>query len=159
MKPLLTIGALDHISYFLVSKVSSQERTNLALPFFVQLTKREQQALRTPSKYFRGGPNILKCLERLYISGVQIFRDRPQILLRKEGRGFLAVRNFDFFAGDSCRQRLVLLSLGSADQRRQLLESKVVTMSSESEGDEPGSIDNTVLYYLCWLKRREWQPF
>ena len=59
MKPLLTIGALDHISYF------------LALPFFVQLTTREQQALRTRSKYFEifgpGGP---------YISGVQIFRDR-----------------------------------------------------------------------------------
>ena len=52
---------------------------------------------------------------------------------------FLAVRNFDFFAGDSCRRRLVLLSLDSSDQRRQLLEFKVVTMSSESEGDEPGS--------------------
>ena len=60
-------------------------------------------------------------------------------MLRRERRGFLAVRNFDFFAGDSCRRRLVLLSLDSSDQRRQLLEFKVVTMSSESEGDEPGS--------------------
>ena len=38
------------------SKVSSQEQTNLTLPFSVKLTTREQQALRTRSKYFRGGP-------------------------------------------------------------------------------------------------------
>ena len=59
MKPLLTIGALDHIS--------SQERANLGLPFSVQLTTREQQALRTRSKYFRGIP---KYLDR----GVRTFR-------------------------------------------------------------------------------------
>ena len=74
MKPLLTIGALDHISYF------------LALPFFVQLTTREQQALRTRSKYFRGGPNILKCLDR----GVRTFRGSKYFVT--------GIRNFRTFS-------------------------------------------------------------
>ena len=48
----------------------------------------------------------------------------PQILLRKARRSFLAVRNFDFFTGDNYQRCLVLLSLGSSDQRWQLLELK-----------------------------------
>ena len=73
MKPLLTIGVLDHIS--------SQERANLGLPFSVQLTIRKQQALRMRSKYFRGGANISKYLDR----GVRTFRGSKYFVTGQDG--------------------------------------------------------------------------
>ena len=55
-------------------------RKNLALPFSVQLiTTREQQALRTRSKYFRGGPIVFRNIWTggSVLSGDQLSRDKP----------------------------------------------------------------------------------
>ena len=49
---------------YLCKGTSVIKNLDLALPFSVQLTTREQQALCTRSKYFRGGLNISKYLDR-----------------------------------------------------------------------------------------------